>query len=89
MCIYKAHTATMFDMYCRSQFSYTVHLVTVTDRSPYSECRFHSNIKALLEKWSQSTVEIIFWRVTNGRGREGFHLLFLPMVSKPYMDHYI
>lgn len=51
----------MFDKYCGSQFSHTVHLITVTDRSPYSECRFHSNIKAMLDKWSQNTVEILFW----------------------------
>lgn len=86
MCIYKAHTATMFDMYCGSQFSYIAHLITVTDRSPYSECRFHSNIKALLEKWSQNTVKIFFCCITNDQGRGGVHLL---MVSNSYMGHQI
>lgn len=84
MCIYKAHTATMFDMYCRSQFSYTVHLITVTERSPYSERRFHQNIKALLDKWSQSTVQIICWWITHDQGREGSPLL---MVSNCYVEH--
>ena len=72
MCVCKAHTATMFDMYCGSQFLYIVHLITVTDRSPYSERRFHSNKKALSDKWSQKTVEILFWRITDDQGGERF-----------------
>lgn len=86
MCIYQAYTATIFNKYCKSQFLYTVHLITVTDRSPYSECRFQWNIKALLDKWSQSTVEIFFfWRYHwwSGLGR------FSSTVSTDsfYMEH--
>lgn len=66
----------MFDMYCKSQFSHTVHLVTVTEISSYSECRFHSNIKALSDRWSQGTVEILSRCVADEQDGEGFSSTF-------------
>lgn len=72
---YKAFPATILDLYCGSHI-YTAHIITVQHRSPYSECRCHSNIKALLYKWSESTVEMFFWFVTIGWDRKGFSHCF-------------
>lgn len=50
--IYKAHTATMFDMYCGSRSSHTAHLITVTEKSPYS--LKHKGIGGVRGHWPRS-----------------------------------
>lgn len=67
--VYKAHTATMFDMYCRSQFSYTVHLITVTHRSPFPECRCHENKGIVGEVVTEHSRNILLATIRAGNDR--------------------